>query len=188
MSTELLIVIGVIAATAAGSLVDWLLKSLLPENPRGWRFVAITAIVIVVLVAVAVLTQRQGTDALPTPDAPSTGSTIVPTAAPSADTTTAAPTATWPVSETGVEACHLSIGQLTYSRKNAELWAEPDPVNGDRLAKLNQKTRIQIREGPRWAPVSAKGEDSGWWFGIEILSDARQGWVLESSIEGCVEP
>ena len=188
MSTELLIVIGVIAATAAGSLVDWLLKSLLPENPRGWRFVVITVVVVVVLVMVAIVTQRRGPDDQPTLETPPPGMTSEPAPTPPPDTPIAVATPAWPVSETGVEAYHLSIGLLTYSRKNAELWTAPDPVNSEREAKLGQRTRIQIREGPRWAPVSAKGEDSGWWYRIEILADARQGWVLETSIEGCVEP
>ncbi len=89
----------------------------------------------------------------------------------------------WPVSETGVEACHISSGALLYVGENARIWSKPDVVDGEYLYPIPSNSQIEVLGGPVWGRVIASPAHYGWWW--EVTVDGVSGWVWQSRIKEC---
>lgn len=127
-------------------------------------------------------------------------STIVPAASPVIAPTntpspispqpTAKPTSyqVWPISDTGVEACHLLIGEKVLARKGADLWTKPDATNGVELSTLELGTQLEVKSGPVWGSIRKDIKYYGWWYEVRVVADNRHAWVWEARMEGCADP
>ncbi len=93
----------------------------------------------------------------------------------------------WPVSETGVEACHLELGMLVTAGDNARLWSVPDVLAGSSLAAVPSGTSLTVLDGPVWGPVRLDIDASGWWWLVENLSGSESGWLWQARLRECPE-
>ncbi|MCA9952652.1 MAG: protein kinase [Anaerolineales bacterium] len=123
---------------------------------------------------------------------PTSTSTPIPTAT-LMPTDTPMPTNTpqiWPISPTGVEACHLTLGGQTAARENARLWSQPNVRTGNALFDVDPGAVVEIVEGPIWGPIRRDIDFPGWWWLVKTIgsSNTQEGWVWESRLEGCMPP
>ena len=92
-------------------------------------------------------------------------------------------TPTWPVSETGVEACHIAAGMSVRAGKDARLWSKPDVGTGSILKTLTSNTLIKVISGPIWGKARANPDYFGWWWQVE--AEGISGWLYQIRIIEC---
>ena len=91
---------------------------------------------------------------------------------------------TWPISDTGVEACHLIVNDVVVTGDNARLWSQPDAVSGTSVASLASGQSATVLSGPVWGEVRRDIDFSGWWW--EIETGGLRGWIWEDRLQDCV--
>jgi hypothetical protein len=98
------------------------------------------------------------------------------------------PALEWPMSDTGVEACHISAGDTVSAGEQARLWSEPDVTSGRSLASLPAGEILVVMNGPVWGKIRGEPDFFGWWYEVEIGSMGRQGWLWQDRIAECRSP
>jgi hypothetical protein len=94
-------------------------------------------------------------------------------------------TTSWPISETGVEACHLAANMTVTAGDNARLWNNPDVTAGLASADLTSGAMLKVVGGPLWGRVLRESDVSGWWWQVETESGAASGWIWQSRLLEC---
>ena len=92
---------------------------------------------------------------------------------------------TWPVSATGVEACHLDNGLPVTAGDNARLWPVPDVTAGTALGDLAAGTALTVVGGPEWGPLRRDTDFPGWWWEVATQSGDLRGWLWEARLVEC---
>ena len=95
---------------------------------------------------------------------------------------------TWPVSATGVEACHLDNGLPVTAGDNARLWPVPDVTAGTALGDLAAGTGLTVVGGPEWGPLRRDTDFPGWWWEVTTQSGDLRGWLWEARLVECEAP
>lgn len=93
---------------------------------------------------------------------------------------------TWPISDTGVEACHLSSGDIITAAENARLWSQPDATSAIVILSPTVGQKLTLSVGPIWGRIRADINASGWWWQV-TTSDDEQGWLWQDRIAECKE-
>jgi serine/threonine protein kinase len=95
--------------------------------------------------------------------------------------------ASWPVSNTGVEACHLSPGDSVTAGENTRFWSEPNVLTGSGILAVDPGTTLIIETAdPIWGPVRRDIDASGWWWEVKD-SQGSSGWVWQGRLVECAE-
>jgi Tol biopolymer transport system component len=92
---------------------------------------------------------------------------------------------TWPVSPTGVEACHLADGLPVTAGDNARLWPVPDVTAGTALGDLAAGTALTVVGGPEWGPLRRDADFPGWWWEVTTRNGDLRGWLWEARLVEC---
>ena len=82
---------------------------------------------------------------------------------------------TWPISDTGVEACHLIVNDVVVTGDNARLWAPPDAVSGvvvHALTASRPKTRYLVGHDAKVRALMIRLLPDRW-------SDRLMTWILK---------
>ena len=119
------------------------------------------------------------------PASPITWGIYTPSILPTEDEETE-PNEIWPVSETGVEACHLSTGDLVSAGENARLWSQPDVLTGSRTDAPFPEQQLEILGPPQWGRIRQDINAFGWWWEVSIESGDTHGWLWQERITECV--
>lgn len=91
----------------------------------------------------------------------------------------------WPVSETGIEACHLSPGDLVTAGENARIWSQPNVISGSSIQSIAFGQKLEILSSPRWGIIRQDIDVSGWWWEVAIQADNASGWLWQERIVEC---
>lgn len=91
----------------------------------------------------------------------------------------------WPVSETGQEACHLSNGDVVHAGDQARLWPQPDATVGKFLTNLALGTPARVIGGPEWGSLIKGNNLMGWWYQVEVESLGERGWIWQARLLEC---
>lgn len=91
----------------------------------------------------------------------------------------------WPISETGQEACHLSTGDVVHAGDQARLWPQPDATTGKFLSNLAVGTPARVIGGPVWGGLIKGNNLMGWWYQVEVESLGDRGWVWQARLAEC---
>lgn len=93
--------------------------------------------------------------------------------------------ADWPVSETGVEACHLHVGTAVTAGDNARFWSQPDVFAGSLGQSLASGQALRVVAGPIWGPIRLDSDDQGWWWQLATEDGSATGWLWQSRLNEC---
>ncbi len=91
----------------------------------------------------------------------------------------------WPVSETGEEACHLSTGDSVHMGAEARLWPQPDATVGKFLQNLDIGAPARVTGGPVWGSIVKSTGYAGWWYEVMVEATGAKGWVWQARITEC---
>jgi hypothetical protein len=91
----------------------------------------------------------------------------------------------WPVSETGVEACHLPVGTAVTAGGNARFWSQPDVVAGSLGQSLASGQSLRVVAGPVWGPIRLDTDDQGWWWQLTTEDGSATGWLWQERLNEC---
>lgn len=92
---------------------------------------------------------------------------------------------TWPISDTGVEACHLSYDDLVTAAENARLWSQPDVTFARVVTSPAVGQQLTLSASPRWGRIRADIDASGWWWQV-TTPDGQRGWIWQERIQECI--
>jgi len=91
----------------------------------------------------------------------------------------------WPVSSTGIAACHLALGDSTIAGENTRLWSEPNVLTGSGLLAIDPGTNLVVESAdPVWGPVRKDIDASGWWWEVQE-PQGSSGWVWRGRLVEC---
>ncbi|MFC1878915.1 hypothetical protein ACFLZW_03280 [Chloroflexota bacterium] len=96
------------------------------------------------------------------------------------------PTKGWPVSDTGVEACYISVGDTVHTDSNARLWSLPDVRNADLVVNLERNIELVVIGGPDWGRIRTDTDHQGWWWQVKS-PDGTRGWLWQDRILECLD-
>jgi serine/threonine protein kinase/Tol biopolymer transport system component len=91
----------------------------------------------------------------------------------------------WPVSETGVEACHLLVGTAVTTGANARFWSQPDVLTGSVGQSLASGASLRVVDGPTWGPIRLDTSDHGWWWQLTTEDGSATGWLWQGRLNEC---
>lgn len=91
----------------------------------------------------------------------------------------------WPVSETGVGACHLVAGTAVTTGDNARFWSQPDVVTGFLGQSLANGQSLRVVDGPIWGPIRLDTDDQGWWWQLTTEDGSATGWLWQERLNEC---
>lgn len=92
---------------------------------------------------------------------------------------------TWPVSETGDDACHLNPGMQVSSSAEASLRSRPG-ILGSNLLDLDLDITLTVVEGPVWDRIRLDLSTYGWWWHVKGPTAVLDGWLWEDPIQECL--